>query len=87
MQLNVLTSEELYTLTKYKRKAEQKKYLKEHGIYFLEASDGSPNVSVELINSMLGVDIAASAKKKITLDFKALESYGKNNGTKDKKNQ
>lgn len=84
MQLNVLTRDELYTLTKYKRKAEQKKWLKDNGILFLEAADGSPNVSLELINCMLGSSIGSSIKKKPILDFKALESYGKKNVTKNK---
>lgn len=87
MQLNILTPEELYRLTKYKRKAEQKKWLGEHGIRFLEAADGSPNVSLELVNTILGVDTSFATKKKPKLDIDAINSYGKNNGAKDKKNQ
>jgi hypothetical protein len=87
MQLNVLTREELYILTRYKRKAEQKQWLKDNGIFFLEASDGSPSVSVERVNAMLGVDIGASIKKKPTLDLDAIKSYGKINGSKNQKKQ
>lgn len=84
MQLNVLTPQELYTLTKYKRKAEQKQWLKSNGIRFLEAADGSPNVSLELVNTILGVDTSFLVKKKPKLDFDAIKAYGKNYGAENK---
>jgi Domain of unknown function (DUF4224) len=85
MQFNILNDDELYELTRYKRKKEQKQWLKENGIFFLPAADGSPRVSTELVNSILGVDISATSKKKPKLDFDAIKSYGGSNGTKNTK--
>lgn len=85
MQLNILTPEELYKLTKYKRKAEQKRWLGQHGIRYLEAADGSPNVALEVINTILGIGTSFSAPKKPKLDLDAIKAYGKNDGSKTKR--
>lgn len=65
-----LTREEVLDLTGYKRNADQRRWLTEHGWQFSEAANGRPVVGRTYAESKMGT--ATATAKPVTLNLAAI---------------